>query len=561
MRKLSAALLVLMAICAVAPLALCQRGSSHAPVSWGKKSAAMPGLGLVALYDMLTPGTGTTLTDVWRSTFTGTFSANPPVWTSPIGLTFISDNSNLVTASYNALLNPATVTVIAVVQPQSISGSQALVSSRRSSGLISGYHLYTSSNTFVWAVGRSAGWSVLTATNVPFAAGEWHCVIGTFIDGVQVLYVDGNLEVSGSDKTYTPNASRPTVLGATSDTTPAQYFSGTIALAAIYNRALSAQEITRLYLRSIVPMMRTRGLSLPTPYLTVPPSTSAAATNASAGLTIPTYDEDPRIGHPDVVYVPAGWNGYSYWMAATPYPGGSRENPSICASTDGTTWVVPEGLTNPIVPEPAEGYNSDTDLELGPDNKLYCFYRLYSATPDGFYVKSSSDGVEWSAATQIMTNVASKLSPAIIYTPAGIWMMWYLDTVGKMYHATSSAPDSGWTTPQQCSFVAPHGTMPTGYIPWHLDVRKRNGIYYAALLMREVASEYTLRFHLASSWDGVHWGIAATPVLTIGQTGAWDAHQLYRGTLVPIVGGFDFWYTGIDASTQWRIGRTAITLP
>jgi hypothetical protein len=46
--------------------------------------------------------------------------------------------------------------------------------------------------------------------------------------------------------------------------------------------------------------------------------------NASAPLTIPTYDASGQAIHPDVIDFGSGntWNGYRYWMAMTPYTGG-----------------------------------------------------------------------------------------------------------------------------------------------------------------------------------------------------------------------------------------------
>ena len=76
--------------------------------------------------------------------------------------------------------------------------------------------------------------------------------------------------------------------------------------------------------------------------------------NAPAPLVTPTYDGSGQVVHPDVVHVPGGWNGYEYWMGMTPYPNSNDdfENPSVLASNDNVTWVVPPGVTNPLAPEP-----------------------------------------------------------------------------------------------------------------------------------------------------------------------------------------------------------------
>src|SRR5699024_10013244 len=61
---------------------------------------------------------------------------------------------------------------------------------------------------------------------------------------------------------------------------------------------------------------------------------------------VPTHDPLTDAGeavHPSVLYFPDGWNGHRYWMAYTPYAGGTdgREDPCIAYSDDGTNWTVP----------------------------------------------------------------------------------------------------------------------------------------------------------------------------------------------------------------------------
>ena len=83
--------------------------------------------------------------------------------------------------------------------------------------------------------------------------------------------------------------------------------------------------------------------------------------NASEKLDLETYDGSGETIHPDIVYFPDGWHGYKFWMVNTPYPNndGALENPSIWCSNDGSSWVIPDGLTNPIVAKPASGVNTD----------------------------------------------------------------------------------------------------------------------------------------------------------------------------------------------------------
>lgn len=159
------------------------------------------------------------------------------------------------------------------------------------------------------------------------------------------------------------------------------------------------------------------------PFPTVSPYNSPLAP-----CTIPTYDGSGETIHPGVYDFGRGnkWNGYRFWMANTPYPNNdvTLENPSIFASQDGQTWVVPAGVTNPIYdyPSPDGALWSDTDLIYDPvGNRLVLTYR------DGNeknYVATSTDGVTWPAYPGTFVFQAG-VSPSLVRTPGGTWRMYY----------------------------------------------------------------------------------------------------------------------------------------
>ena len=68
------------------------------------------------------------------------------------------------------------------------------------------------------------------------------------------------------------------------------------------------------------------------------------------------------------------WNGYRFWMAMTPYPynNDGLEDPSILVSNDAQTWIVPEGLTNPLTPAPKPGHNCDVELVYNKERAMSC---------------------------------------------------------------------------------------------------------------------------------------------------------------------------------------------
>ncbi|HUD20969.1 MAG TPA: hypothetical protein VMQ44_02795 [Candidatus Saccharimonadales bacterium] len=165
--------------------------------------------------------------------------------------------------------------------------------------------------------------------------------------------------------------------------------------------------------------------------------------------TIPTYDGSNQPAHPSVVYIPGSLSGYTYWMAMTPLPNGTdntKENPSIVASNDGNTWVVPAGLTNPVVPYPGGGtYNHDPDL-FWDGTLLWLIYGHAGGGENNLYARSSSDGISWGAASLILALPPTNVSPCLAKTKTG-YAMWVNDAtvtgIIRMY--TAPAVLGPWT--------------------------------------------------------------------------------------------------------------------
>ena len=137
------------------------------------------------------------------------------------------------------------------------------------------------------------------------------------------------------------------------------------------------------------------------------------------------------IVHPSFAYIPGGFGGHNFWMAASPYPqslqGGGEpyENPCIFYA-DVVDGVFPvSGFTaipnNPIDPTPSGGYNSDPELAYF-NGYLYCFWRTRASSQTGFrtaiYVSKSSDGLNWSQKQMIYgsDDTGNDLCPMYIYT-------------------------------------------------------------------------------------------------------------------------------------------------
>lgn len=296
---------------------------------------------------------------------------------------------------------------------------------------------------------------------------------------------------------------------------------------------------------------------------------------AGTKLNVPTH-VDPaggQVTHPSVVFVPEGWNGYKYWMAITAYPGSNddHEDPNIVASHDGITWVVPNGLTNPIAD--ADGtpeYHSDVDLKMGPNNTLYLFYRWYAGVAGGgqeeqLRFSTSTDGVSWTAPVTYLVNdetVRRLLSPTLIFED-GAWTMYAVNflpnpnTVVRLRSETSD-PASTWTTPE----VVNPGTMITGREPWHIYMTKVGGRYYGLINDTTNNSGGALgELLFIVSADGLTFTSSGTGIIPKTVAGKHDG--LYHSCMVPSIEGgrvgFRIWYTGWTnppTPTAWWLFHT-----
>jgi hypothetical protein len=279
-------------------------------------------------------------------------------------------------------------------------------------------------------------------------------------------------------------------------------------------------------------------------------------------LDIPTFDGDPSVGHPSVVFDPRGWNGYRYWMAFTPFPDDGREQPSIVVSQDGVHWRVPEGASNPVVAAAevrAAGYryNSDPELVLLADGSMLLYYRPFAgAANEAIFCKRTRDGVAWSSGRMVLANRAVRypaglLSPAVEVGPDGMLMMWTINglTVGRRVVERRTSHDGlTWSRPERC-------TIPRGVNPWHLDVAAAGGRYHMLLSDRTRLLYWT-------SKDGRAW--TGSRHRAVGRSGTvHDARGHYRSSLVAAQARpprWDVWVTGEDGSGHnvfgdvWRIG-------
>lgn len=279
-----------------------------------------------------------------------------------------------------------------------------------------------------------------------------------------------------------------------------------------------------------------------------------------AAVTIPAVGGIDAPLHPKVLDTGSpGWNGYRYWMAFTPYPTSNddtKENPSMCCSNDGDTWVAL--ATNPIEPAPSGTsslyYNSDTHLIL-KDNTLHLIWRLYDNRA-GLFIerllyKTSTDGVTWSASqlmnleTSTPSQASVLLSPAVEYHNGEFWC-WTFNRIESPIFCElrkSTSLSGPWSDPVRCTLLLADSLRE----PWHLDVvRIKNG--WAMLISDRKRSDATKgRLWIAyASHAGLVWDARATAFSTASP-------NIYRSSLVKNGAGFDCWLTNWDARNIRRL--------
>ena len=188
------------------------------------------------------PGTGTAWTDLSSARNNGTLT-NGPTYSSANGGSILFDGSN----DY-AQKNSLTMDLSAGVSMEMIFKSSNITSVAQ--GLmqfnlfISSYYINfyaNGSGALRWEVFSpypTSGSQIFTPTSL--SNDTWYHAVGTYASGVSILYINGNSVASGSNGTGNFPSSYTTDL---SVGVYAGYFSGNIAIAKMYNRALSSVEV------------------------------------------------------------------------------------------------------------------------------------------------------------------------------------------------------------------------------------------------------------------------------------------------------------------------------
>lgn len=276
---------------------------------------------------------------------------------------------------------------------------------------------------------------------------------------------------------------------------------------------------------------------------------------ASNPLAIPQYGANGVV-HPDVIYFPAGMDGYTYWMVYTPYPPAASEIPCIVRSNDGITWTD-AGIANPVIALGADDCVADPDfIYVSSIPKWFMVYPRQHHGPPAWtqiYLAFSNDGKVWTeygilidgSVAYEKTDIGTRLVQGCTLIYEGGWFyLWYSapngdPTINNGYHLCLAKFQWDNGTSSVINFSRDAGN-PVFYPAWdqdfkpglgHIDVSKGGSVYYMhavrELADAPLAGPQYFELDLFVSLDKTTW-TRVGKMLSRGPSGTWESYHIYR---------------------------------
>jgi hypothetical protein len=180
-------------------------------------------------------------------TYAGGFTQKAPGALSGDPGVLLNGTTGFVSVPYSAALNPALWTAEAWIYTTAFnaSDSMSVINSRWTTGSLKrGYDMglaFATGCPYVTIGDGSTYHDVIAPT--PPSLNAWHHEVATY-DGTSVrLYLDGQLVAGPTAYGYSPQTTTPLAIGSMNTGANGQFFSGEIAHAAVYNKALTASQV------------------------------------------------------------------------------------------------------------------------------------------------------------------------------------------------------------------------------------------------------------------------------------------------------------------------------
>lgn len=273
--------------------------------------------------------------------------------------------------------------------------------------------------------------------------------------------------------------------------------------------------------------------------------------NKKIPMTFKNYLGNNENIHPKVLFFENHWNGYEFWMAYTPYSKGriNTENPCIAVSHDGLNWKEPDGIRNPLVPAPNNGYNSDTHLVFDSINDLMeIWYRDFdlSINQDAILRKISTDGISWSEPEKLIDyNQFGEmvLSPVVWIENDHYFVIYSNGKRLKYIKALKDDEKLNWTTPIELEIN--WGDLSA----WHLDIMQEEDktLKLVVCAFSPEGNNNAADLYLVTLNSNLE---AVSDPLLIVERGKdrddFDYRSIYRSSLVKANGMYYLYYSAID---------------
>ena len=273
-------------------------------------------------------------------------------------------------------------------------------------------------------------------------------------------------------------------------------------------------------------------------------------TDIQAQTSWDKYSDNPVLPHGpseawdehEVIY---GWvmldnETYKIWYTGS---NGSTQAIGYATSFDGITWMKHSG--NPVL-SPIETWEG-THISIPTVMKDGGTYKMWYTSSQGWEIgyATSTDGVNWTkySGNPVLTGTAGQWDAAgvrvgTVMLDTGTFKMWYSAPGGAGIGYSTSMDGITWTK---------YSANPV-----------LSGNNQDAPLVLKVGSDFHMWHHLpgtapgtwigySSSTDGIQWTEwSENPVLTEGPSGAWDAIEVQRPSVILDGNTFKMWFSGLD---------------
>jgi hypothetical protein len=272
-------------------------------------------------------------------------------------------------------------------------------------------------------------------------------------------------------------------------------------------------------------------------------------------------------------------------MVLTPYPFGQDqyENPSLFASHDGFTWVIPRTISNPLVTASGgweAGFLNDPDMIYNPDtDQLWIYYRFANLDILKMHLKRINPDLTVTKPVTIMEQSPWNHSDnrtrsfCIWRESSNRWHMWGSGGEVKPPYNTYyffSADGFCWGEPQRVlnkTRIDPFQAL--GLSNWHMSAKPNEQERRVEFLVYSTVDS-PIRMYLLLNKNPVVYAECsmdsptlfrtpvASPVLLPSKSG-WDNGHVYLCSFQIVNDGagylYKIWYSAKGSDGQWHIGQ------